>query len=91
MLTKTTIAFTLAAVLGAASGAFARDSDPTDADGGGFRVQNWQAIQAQRAYDAYGAYNAYDAYNAYGFVSPKRKSGFAASPTQGRHLSREND
>ena len=89
MLTKTAIALTLAAVLGAASAAFA--NEPTDADGGGFRVQNWQAIQAQRAYDAYGAYNAYDAYNAYGFVSPKRKSGFAASPTQGRRLSREND
>ena len=89
MLTKTTIAFTLAAVLGAASTALA--NEPVDADGGGFRVQNWQAIQAQRAYDAYGAYSAYDAYNAYGLVSPKRKSGFAASPTQGRHLSREND
>jgi len=83
MVTKTTIALTLAAVLGAASAAFA--NEPTDADGGGFRVQNWQAIQAQRAYDASGAYNAY------GFVSPKRKSGFAASLAQGRHLSREND
>ena len=89
MLTKTTIALTLATVLGAASAAFA--NEPTDADGGGFRVQNWQAILGHGAYNASGAYNAYDAYNAYGFVSPKRKSGFAASPTQGRHLSREND
>ena len=91
MMTKTTIVLTLAAVLGAASGAFARDSDPTDADGGGFRVQNWQAIQGHGANNAYGAFNAYDAYNAYGFVSPKHQRGFAASPTQGRRLSREND
>ena len=79
MLTKTTIALTLAAVLGAASAAFARDNEPTDADGGGFRVQNWQAILG------------HGAYNAYGFVSPKHQRGFAASPTQGRRLSREND
>ena len=83
MLTKTTIALTLAAVLGTASAAFA--NEPTDADGGGFRVQNWQAIQS------HGAYNAYSAYSAYGFVSPKQKRGFAASPGQGRRLSREND
>jgi len=83
MVTKTTIALTLAAVLGAASAAFA--NEPTDADGGGFRVQNWQAIQS------HGAYNAYSAYSAYGFVSPKQKRGFAASPGQGRRLSREND
>jgi len=44
MLTKTTIAFTLAAVLGAASTALA--NEPVDADGGGFSVQNWQAIEA---------------------------------------------
>ena len=89
MLTKTTIALTLATVLGAASAAFA--NEPTDADGGGFRVQNWQAILGHGAYNAQGAYNAYDAYNAYGFVSPKQKRGFAASPGQGRRLSREND
>ena len=89
MLTKTTIAFTLAAVLGAASTALA--NEPVDADGGGFRVQNWQAIQGHGAYNASGAYNAYDAYNAYGFVSPKHQRGFAASPSQGRRLSREND
>ena len=89
MLTKTTIALTLAAVLGAASAAFA--NEPTDADGGGFRVQNWQAIQGHGAYNASGAYNAYDAYNAYGFVSPKHQRGLAASPGQGRRLSREND
>jgi len=83
MLTKTTIALTPAAVLGTASAAFA--NEPTDADGGGFRVQNWQAIQS------HGAYNAYSAYSAYGFVSPKQKRGFAASPGQGRRLSREND
>ena len=83
MLTKTTIALTLAAVLGAASAAFA--NEPTDADGGGYRVQNRQAIQGHDAYSAYGAYNAY------GFVSPKLKHGFAVSQTQGRRLSREND
>ena len=91
MLTKTTIALTLAAVLGAASAAFARDNEPTDADGGGFRVQNWQAILGHGAYNASGAYNPYDAYNAYGFVSPKHQRGLAASPGQGRRLSREND
>jgi len=89
MLTKTTIALTLATVLGAASAAFA--NEPTDADGGGFRVQNWQAILGHGAYNASGAYNAYDAYNAYGFVSPKHQRGLAASPSQGRRLSREND
>ena len=89
MMTKTTIVLTLAAVLGAASAAFA--NEPTDADGGGFRVQNWQAILGHGAYNAQGAYNAYDAYNAYGFVSPKHQRGFAASPGQGRRLSREND
>lgn len=83
MLTKTTIALAMAAVLGAASAAFA--NEPVDADGGGFRVQNWQAIRGQ------GAHNAYGAYNAYGLASPKHKLGFAASPTQGRPLSREND
>lgn len=83
MLTKATIAFTLAAVLGAASAAFA--NEPVDADGGGFRVQNWQEILGR------GSNNAYGAYNAYGLVSPKLKPGFAASPTQGRRLSREND
>ena len=77
MLTKTTIALTLATVLGATSAAFA--NEPTDADGGGFRVQNWQAIPG------------HGAYNAYGLVSPKHPRGLAASPSQGRRLSREND
>ena len=89
MLTKTTIALTLAAVLGAASAALA--NEPVDLDGGGYRVQNWQAILAQGASRAQEAYNADRAYNAYGFVSPKHRSAFPASPTQGRRLSREND
>lgn len=83
MLTKTTIALAMAAVLGAASAAFA--NEPVDADGGGFRVQNWQAIHGR------GGNNADGGYNAYGFVSSKLKPAFAASPTQGRRLSREND
>jgi hypothetical protein len=77
MLTKTKIALSVAVVLGAASAALA--NEPTGADGGGYRVQSWQATQAQGAY------------NAYGLASPKKNLGFVASPKQGRRLSREND
>jgi hypothetical protein len=82
MFTKTKVALSIAIVLGAASAALA--NEPVDADGGGFRVQNWQAIlQADRATDAY---------HAYGFASPNHKRGFVvASPKQTRPLSREND
>jgi hypothetical protein len=81
MLTKTTIALAVAAALGAASTAVA--NEPTDSDGGGYRVQPWHGSQA------WGTYNPY---NAYGFASPNHKRGvFVAPPTQGRRLSREND
>lgn len=73
---KTTIALALAAILGAAPAAFA--NEPTDSDGGGFRVQNWHTTQGQGGY------------NAYGFVTSK-KFGSQIVPSQGRRLSREND
>jgi hypothetical protein len=85
MLTKTTIALTLAAALGAASAAFA--NEPTDADGGGYRVQNWQAIQGHRAYNAYGAYNADGFRRNTSVVLPHRRAKAVASA--GRTIKRE--
>jgi hypothetical protein len=84
MFTKTKIALALVLVLGAAPAALARDSDPTDSDGGGFRVQNWQAI--------WGRQQANDAYHAFGSATPSKKHGaVVVAPAPTRRLSREND
>ena len=84
MFTKTKIALALVLVLGAAPAALARDSDPTDSDGGGFRVQNWQAI--------WGGQQANDANHAFGSATPSKKHGaVVVAPAPTRRLSREND
>ena len=77
MLIKTKIAIAVAIVLTAASAAWA--NEPTGADGGGYRVQSWQASTGRGGYDAYGQ------------VLPNRKTGLVAAPAPSRHLSREND
>jgi hypothetical protein len=84
MFTRTKIALALVLVLGAAPAALASDHEPTDSDGGGFRVQNWQAI--------WGRQQANDAYHAFASATSSKKHGaVVVAPAPTRRLSREND